>query len=150
MIERQKLEQAIAALEAQRGVLGDEVVEAALGPLHQQLANLAEPERRTAQAYQDERKLVTVMFADISGFTSLAEYLDPEAVRELVNACFNHLVPVIEKFGGTVEKFIGDEIVAIFGAPVTHENDAERALRTALEMTGFRAPTFVARDPEPH
>ena len=81
-----------------------------------------------------ERKLVTVMFADISGFTALSEKMDPEAVRDLMNACFERLVPVIEKYDGTMDKFIGDEIMALFGAPVAHENDPERALRAALEM----------------
>ena len=81
-----------------------------------------------------ERKLVTIMFADLVGFTRLAETMDPEYVRDLMNSCFNHLVPVINKFAGTVDKFIGDEIMALFGAPFAHENDAERALRTALQM----------------
>jgi class 3 adenylate cyclase len=83
---------------------------------------------------RDERKLVTILFADISGFTAMAETMDPEEVRDMLNDCFEKLVPVIEKFEGTVEKFIGDEIMAMFGAPVMHENDAERALQTALEM----------------
>ncbi|MDI6754068.1 MAG: adenylate/guanylate cyclase domain-containing protein [Thermodesulfobacteriota bacterium] len=81
-----------------------------------------------------ERKLITVMFADISGFTSLAETMDPEQVRDLINACFEHLVPSVAKYGGTVDKFIGDEIMALFGAPAAHENDPERALRAALSM----------------
>lgn len=84
--------------------------------------------------FPGERKLVTVMFADLVGFTRLAETMDPEYVRDLMNACFNHLVPTINKFGGTVDKFIGDEIMALFGAPLAHENDAERALRSALQM----------------
>ena len=102
--------------------------------MRRQLADLEHAEHKLAFAFEGERKLVTVMFADFSGFTALAEQLDPEAVRELVNACFDHLVPIIKKYEGTVEKFIGDEIMAIFGAPVAHENDPERALRTALEM----------------
>jgi predicted ATPase/class 3 adenylate cyclase len=85
-------------------------------------------------ALRGERKLVTVMFADISGFTAMSETMDPEAVRDLMNACFEHLVPVVRKYEGTVDKFIGDEIMALFGAPVAHENDSERALRAALEM----------------
>jgi class 3 adenylate cyclase len=134
MTEREQLEQAIAALEAQRAALGDSVVEAALGPMRKQLAELIRTERQAILGFGDERKLVTMMFADISGFTSLTVKQDPESVRELVNACFDHLVPVIEKHKGTVEKFIGDEIMAIFGAPIAHENDPERALQAALEM----------------
>ena len=134
MTEREQLEQAIAALEAQRDSLGDAVVDAALGPMRLQLAELERAEHKPAPGFEVERKLVTVMFADISGYTALTEKLDPEAVRDLVNACFDHLVPVIEKYEGTVVRFIGDEIMATFGAPVAHENDPERALRTALEM----------------
>jgi class 3 adenylate cyclase/tetratricopeptide (TPR) repeat protein len=134
MTEREQLEQAIAALEAQRENLGDALVAAALINMRRQLAELELAEQKRAPDLEGERKLVTVMFADISGYTALMERLDPEAVQELVNACFNHLVPVIEKYDGIVVRFIGDEIMATFGAPVTHENDAERALRAALEM----------------
>ncbi len=87
-----------------------------------------------ATSMQGERRLVTVMFADISGFTAMAETMDPEAVRDVMNTCFERLVPVVQKYKGTVDKFIGDEIMALFGAPVAHGNDAERALRAALEM----------------
>jgi class 3 adenylate cyclase len=109
--EYKRLERAIATLETQRITLGETVVEAALGPMRQQLAELEHAKDKSALAFEGERKLVTVMFADFSGFTALAEELDPEAVRELVNTCFDRLVPVIEKYGGTVEKFIGDEII---------------------------------------
>ncbi len=131
--EYRQLDQSIAAIEAQRFVLGNEVVEAALGPMRRQLAELELAEDQPTLALEGERKLVTVMFADFSGFTSLSEKLDPEAVRELVNSCFSHLAPIIEKYGGTVEKFIGDEIMAIFGAPLAHENDPERALRSTWQ-----------------
>ncbi len=131
-----QLEAALAALEAQRAVLGDTVVEAALVSMREKLAALSSPPQAggTEGGLQGERKLVTVMFADISGFTGLAETMDPEAVRDLMNGCFERLVPVVEKYEGTVDKFIGDEIMALFGAPVAHENDPERALRAALEM----------------
>src|SRR2546428_9548417 len=81
-----------------------------------------------------ERRQVTVLFADISGFTALAETMDPEDVRQVMNACFAQLVPVVEAYGGTIDKFLGDEIMALFGAPIAHENDAERAVRTALAL----------------
>jgi adenylate cyclase len=81
-----------------------------------------------------ERRLVTILFADVSGFTMLSERLDPEALRDLITACFDRLVPCIQRYGGTIEKFVGDEIMALFGAPTAHENDPERALRAALEM----------------
>lgn len=78
MTEREQLEQAIAALKAQRAILGDAVVDAALGPMQRQLAELELAEREPAPALEGERKLVTVMFADISGFTRLAETMDPD------------------------------------------------------------------------
>lgn len=130
-----KLTTAIAGLEAQRGVLGTGVVEPAIAALRRQLAELergADSEGESA----DERKLVTIVFADVSGFTTLSETLDPEEVRTLLNACFDCLVPVVQNYEGTIDKFIGDEIMALFGAPVAHEDDAERALRAALEMMG--------------
>jgi class 3 adenylate cyclase/tetratricopeptide (TPR) repeat protein len=130
--EREQLEQVVAALEAQRFTLGDAVVEAALTPIRAKLAALSHSIAPVGQA--GERKQITVMFADLSGFTTLSEGMDAEQVRSLVNDCFSALVPVIEKFGGVVDKFIGDEIMALFGAPMTHENDAERALCAALEM----------------
>ena len=83
---------------------------------------------------QGERKRVTIMFADLSGFTAMSERMDPEQVRNLINACFQDLVPIITNHGGTVDKFIGDEIMALFGAPVAHENDPERAVRAAFAM----------------
>ena len=88
----------------------------------------------TTPNLQGDRRLVTVMFADVSGFTAMSEKMDPEQVRELINSCFDHLVPVVTKYEGTVDKFIGDEIMVLFGAPLAHENDPERALRAALEM----------------
>ena len=81
-----------------------------------------------------ERRVVTMLFADISGFTALSENMDPEQVRSLINRCFDHLVPIVEKYGGIVDKFIGDEIMALFGAPVAHEDDPARALQAVLDM----------------
>jgi class 3 adenylate cyclase len=81
-----------------------------------------------------ERRQVTILFADISGFTALAETLDPEDVRQGMNACFAQLVPIVEAHGGTIDKFIGDAIMGLFGAPTAYENDAERAVHTALAM----------------
>ncbi len=83
---------------------------------------------------QGERKQVTVLFADISGFTALSESLDPEQVTELVNRFFAVLNVPIEKYDGTIDKFMGDAVMVLFGAPRAHENDSERAIRCALEM----------------
>ena len=82
----------------------------------------------------DERRLVTVLFADLVGFTGRAEQSDPEVVRELQQRYFAATTAEIERFGGRVEKYIGDAVMAIFGAPLAHDDDAERALRAALRM----------------
>jgi len=121
----EKLSAAIASLESQRNTLGDAVVDPAIAALRQQMAQI---ETGSGARIGDERKLVTIVFTDVSGFTALSEKLDPEKVRELINACFDWLVPVVQKYEGTIDKFIGDEIMALFGAPIAHEDDAERAL----------------------
>ncbi|HJQ42600.1 MAG TPA: AAA family ATPase [Jatrophihabitantaceae bacterium] len=83
---------------------------------------------------RQERKLVTVVFCDLVGFTGRAEVMDPEDVRTLLSGYHQQLRTALERFGGTVEKFIGDAVVAVFGAPAVHEDDAERAVRAALEI----------------
>jgi class 3 adenylate cyclase len=83
---------------------------------------------------QEERKVVTVLFADLVGFTSRAEQMDPEDVRALLSPYYTRLRSELERFGGTVEKFIGDAAMALFGAPITHEDDPERAVRAALAI----------------
>ncbi len=133
MEKKEQLEQAIQILENQRGILGDAAVDTSIAALKAQLEELERDKTEKLQRTA-ERKLVTVMFADISGFTALSENLDPEDVRVLMNACFNQLVPVITKYEGVVDKFIGDEIMALFGAPQAHEKHAELACSAALEM----------------
>jgi class 3 adenylate cyclase/tetratricopeptide (TPR) repeat protein len=91
----------------------------------------------------EERKTVTVLFADLVGFTAQAEQLDPEDVRGVLSPYHAHLRADLERHGGTVEKFIGDAVVAVFGAPVAHEDDPERAVRAAL---GIR--DWIAEQPE--
>jgi class 3 adenylate cyclase/tetratricopeptide (TPR) repeat protein/tRNA A37 threonylcarbamoyladenosine biosynthesis protein TsaE len=81
-----------------------------------------------------ERRNVTVLFSDISGFTAMSEQLDPEEVREIMNECFNKLSQIIDNYEGTIDKFIGDAIMVLFGAPIAHENDPERAIRAAIDM----------------
>ncbi|MFT5531193.1 MAG: class 3 adenylate cyclase/tetratricopeptide (TPR) repeat protein [Candidatus Poriferisodalaceae bacterium] len=82
----------------------------------------------------EERRIVTVLFADLVGFTSLSEELDPEQLKHLIDRCFQRLVADITAFGGTVDKIVGDAIVALFGAPKAHEDDPERGVRAALRM----------------
>src|SRR5687767_5593491 len=88
-------------------------------------------------AGREERKVVTVLFADLVGFTSRAEQLDPEEVRAVLQPYHAHLRAELERHGGTVEKFIGDAVMALFGAPVAHEDDPERAVRAALAIREF-------------
>ncbi len=87
-----------------------------------------------AEPAREERKRVTVLFADLVGFTSKAERLDPEEVRALQAPYWARVKAEIERYGGTVEKFIGDAVMALFGAPVAHEDDPERAVRAALTI----------------
>src|SRR3979411_3103059 len=81
-----------------------------------------------------ERKLVTVLFADAIGSTSLADRLDPERLRTVLDADFTAMAAAVGAWGGTVEKFIGDAVMAVFGVPAVREDDAERALNAAMEM----------------
>src|ERR671919_1246889 len=90
-------------------------------------------------AAREERKVLTVLFADLVGFTSRAEVMDPEDVRALLAPYWERLRDELEHFGGTVEKFIGDAVVALFGAPVAHEDDPERAVRAALAIRDWAA-----------
>ena len=90
--------------------------------------------RNSVEALESERRNVTVLFADISGFTAMSEKLDPEVVTSLMNGCMRNLAEIVTRYEGHVDKFIGDCIMAIFGAPIAHENDPELALRAALDM----------------
>jgi class 3 adenylate cyclase/tetratricopeptide (TPR) repeat protein len=90
-----------------------------------------------------ERKVVTVVFADLAGFTSRAESMDPEDVAALLDPYHARLKSELERFGGTVEKFIGDAVMAVFGAPVAHEDDAERAVRAALAIRDWAAEESI-------
>ncbi|HKC78178.1 MAG TPA: adenylate/guanylate cyclase domain-containing protein, partial [Gaiellaceae bacterium] len=81
-----------------------------------------------------ERRLVSVLFADLVGFTTLSESRDPEEVRELLSRYFDTCRRLIGIYGGTVEKFIGDAVMAVWGTPTAQEDDAERAVRTALDL----------------
>ncbi|TML52101.1 MAG: zinc-ribbon domain-containing protein [Actinobacteria bacterium] len=91
------------------------------------LAPVAAPPR-------EERKVVTILFTDLVGSTARAEDLDPEDVSATLSAYYAQLRAELERFGGTVEKFIGDAVMAVFGAPIAHEDDAERAVRAALAI----------------
>ena len=83
---------------------------------------------------RETRKVVTVLFCDLTGSTELGERLDPEALRSLLARYFERMAGIVERHGGSVEKFIGDAVMAVFGVPVVHEDDALRAVRAAVEM----------------
>src|SRR6266508_2917553 len=82
----------------------------------------------------EERRLITALFADVSGFTALADRLDPEELLEVIDPVISALSSVVGRYDGYVEKFAGDALLALFGAPISHEDDADRALLVALEM----------------
>src|SRR5512143_243792 len=130
MDEREQLEQAINALEAQRAILGDAVLNAALSPMREKLAAL----QVKPQDAEQQRKQVSVLFADVSGFTAMTKTMDPEEVSATMNALWRRLDTAITSHSGKVDKHIGDAVMAIFGAPTAHEDDPERAVRAALEM----------------
>jgi class 3 adenylate cyclase/tetratricopeptide (TPR) repeat protein len=97
-------------------------------------SNCGHPLAAPVRPPREERKVITVVFADLVGSTARAERLDPEDVRAVLSPYHERLRTELERFGGTVEKFIGDAVVGVFGAPVAHEDDPERAVRTALAI----------------
>src|SRR6516164_3228605 len=87
-----------------------------------------------ASESREQRKTVTVLFCDVTGSTAVGESTDPEALRALLARYFERMKGIVESHGGTVEKFIGDAVMAVFGVPQAHEDDALRACRAAVEM----------------
>jgi len=95
---------------------------------------LAEKILNNRSAMEGERKLVTVLFADVAHFTSMSEKLDPEEVHQIMDECFRILMDEIHRYEGTINQFTGDGVMALFGAPVTHEDHAQRACYAALSI----------------
>jgi class 3 adenylate cyclase/tetratricopeptide (TPR) repeat protein len=95
---------------------------------------VAERVRVTGGSLPTERRLVTVLFADVSGFTPLAARLDPEVLAETISPVIARMASVISRHDGNVEKYAGDAVLAVFGAPVAHDDDADRALQSALDL----------------
>lgn len=89
---------------------------------------------RPVKRFRSDRRNITVLFADVHGFTAMSEKLDPEEVTEIMNECFTMLTAKIIEVGGSIDKYSGDNIMALFGAPEAHEDDPERAVRAALNM----------------
>jgi len=127
--DRVQLQAAMAAIEAQRPLLGDAVVESALAAMRGQLAALEGP-----AAPDQQRKQATVLFADVVGFTTLSETMDAEEVTEIINALWARLDGVVTGYGGRIDKHIGDAVMALWGVDMAREDDPERAIRAALAM----------------
>lgn len=129
MTEEEQLLAAMAAIGAQRAILGDVVVEAALAPMREKLDAL-----RARAHTPEQRRQVTVLFADLSGFTAMAESMDPEELRDLIDRLWNHLDGAIAAHGGLIDKHIGDAVMALWGARTLREDDPEQAVRAGLAM----------------
>jgi len=95
---------------------------------------LADKILTSRSAIEGERKLVTVLFADVANYTTISEKIDPEEIHQLMDSCFKILMDEIHKYDGTINQFTGDGIMALFGAPVSHEDHAQRACRAALSI----------------
>ncbi len=128
MSNKKELEEAIHALEAQRTLLGDAVVDASIGVLREKLGELL------AKSRQQQRKQVTIMFVDTVGSMSLGEKLDPEEVLDLMNTALTAFVKAVQHHQGEIARLTGDGLLAFFGARQTRENDPERAIQASLEI----------------
>ncbi len=104
-------------------------------------ASLGSASARTAEeaAPPEERRQATIIFADLSGYTAVSERLDPERIKSLVDRTLRRLGQEIERYGGTIDKYIGDNVMGVFGAPISHEDDPERAVRAGLAMQAAMA-----------
>jgi class 3 adenylate cyclase len=130
MTELDELRQAIAALETQRTSLGAPIVDMALAPLRQRLSALERQEGHIER----ERKLVTVLFADIVHSTELSQGLEPEDILEIMDGALQRLAVPVEEYGGRVTRFMGDGFLAIFGLPIGRKSDARQAVRAGLQI----------------
>jgi len=101
---------------------------------------LADKILTTRSAMEGERKLVTVLFAYVANFTAISEELDPEEVHEIMDGCFKILMDEIHKYEGTINQFTGDGVMALFGAPLAHEDHAQRACHAALAIQDSLTP----------
>jgi class 3 adenylate cyclase/tetratricopeptide (TPR) repeat protein len=131
---REQLERAMAALDSQRDTLGDAAVEAALAGLRQKLATLEGDAAQPPTPLEGERRVISMLFCDVKGSTSMAEKLDPEEWAGIMKRAFAYLIPPVSRHGGTVARLMGDAILAFFGAPTAHEDDPQRAVLAGLEI----------------
>ena len=125
---RTRIELAIASLQAQRATMGDELVALALAPLRARLETLQD------DAVNRQLRHATVLFTDIVGSTSLSEAMDPEDVGEVMDGALARFTALVEQQQGRVLQYAGDNLLALFGAATSHEDDAERAVRAGLAI----------------
>ena len=92
---------------------------------------------KLVDAPREDRREIAVIFADVTGFTAICERLDPEEIHALMNGCFAGLTQAIQTEEGCIDRYLGDAVMALFGAPVAHEDDPARACRAALAMQCF-------------
>jgi Double zinc ribbon/Adenylate and Guanylate cyclase catalytic domain len=109
--------------------------------------HLAEKVLKARSAIEGERSQVTVLFADIAGFTSLAEGRDPEDIHQIVDRCFEAITAEVHRFEGTINQYTGDGVMALFGAPIAHEDSARRAVHAALGIQRASTPRSPGRRP---
>ena len=128
-----QLKAATDAFEAQRSVIGDVAVDSALDGIRRKLAELESDSSSDAHT-GGERRQATILFSDLSGYTAMSEILDPEEVEAIMNRVKEAAIRIVESHEGTVNQFIGDEVVALFGIPKSHEDDPSRAVKSALEL----------------
>ncbi|MBL8155778.1 MAG: adenylate/guanylate cyclase domain-containing protein, partial [Anaerolineae bacterium] len=128
MLNREQLEQAIAAQEGLRQTLGDAVVDATITILQEKLAEMDHANT------PEQRKLVTILFTDIVASTAISENLDPEDVLEIMDGALEAYSNAVGELGGTVARLMGDGLLAFFGAPIGREDDAVRAVRCGLAI----------------
>ena len=134
-IELDKLRAALAGLEAQQAVLGEAIVAPAIDSLREKIAALENREREAAgPAPVEERRIVTILFTDMVGSTTLAEQLDPEDWREIVSSVHGMAGRLIQQHHGSVVQYLGDGLLALFGAQTPSERDPENAIRAALDI----------------
>jgi predicted ATPase/class 3 adenylate cyclase len=130
----EELKKALEGLASMRSVLGDSIADTTLTVLQDQLSELERQATQQEAANTARRKQVTILFADVSGFTALSEHMDAEDVGNLVNHLWIRADRVIQEFGGHIDKHIGDEVMALWGTETAREDDAERAVRAAIKM----------------
>ncbi|MEP6894865.1 MAG: adenylate/guanylate cyclase domain-containing protein [Chloroflexota bacterium] len=128
------LKNAIDAQESMRSILGDAVADTTLTVLRNQLTELEKKVDKQDGTTHARRKLVTVLFADVSGFTAFSENKDAEDVADIVNQLWVRLDKIIKEYGGEIDKHIGDAVMALWGTETAREDDAERAVQAALKM----------------